>query len=152
MRERQSTTPLRNSRYEARVIRIFLLIHDFLCIKPTAARRAFPCWDEPLLKATFAVTLISRADTVNLSNMPAITEDNIQAGVDTPADLSEILANTQNEKWKISKFETTPPMSSYIVAFANGHFEFLETSVVMPLSGKTVPLRIYSEILLYANW
>jgi len=83
--------------------------------------------------------------------MPAISEDIIEAGVNTPADLSEILAGTQNEEWKISKFETTPPMSSYIVAFANGHFEFLETSVVMPLSGKTVPLRIYSETPLYAN-
>ena len=126
----------------------FLPIH-ILLIKPTAARRAFPCWDEPLLKATFAVTLISRAGTVNLSNMPAISEDIIEAGVNMPADLSEILADTEKEKWKISKFETTPPMSSYIVAFANGHFDFLETSVVMPLSGKTVPLRIYGEILLY---
>lgn len=133
------------------IITNFLPIHDFIFIKPTAARRAFPCWDEPLLKATFAVTLISRADTVNLSNMPAISEDIIEAGVNTPADLSEILADTQNEKWKISKFQTTPPMSSYIVAFANGHFEFLERSVVMPLSGKTVPLRIYSEVPLYAK-
>jgi len=83
--------------------------------------------------------------------MPAISETVIEAGTNTPAELSDILADTQDEKWKISKFKTTPPMSSYIVAFANGHFEFLETSVVMPLSGKAVPLRIYSEILLYAN-
>ncbi|KAF8162999.1 leucyl aminopeptidase [Crassisporium funariophilum] len=112
--------------------------------EPTAARRAFPCWDEPLLKATFKVTMISRADTVNLSNMPALSEEPIQHGTNTPADLAEILASTQNEKWKITKFDTTPPMSSYIVAFANGHFDFLETSVKMPLSGKTIPLRIYT--------
>ncbi|KDR73449.1 hypothetical protein GALMADRAFT_71758 [Galerina marginata CBS 339.88] len=110
---------------------------------PTAARRAFPCWDEPLLKATFAVTMISRADTTNLSNMAAISEEDVQAG-NIPTDLAEILASTANEKWKITKFGTTPPMSPYIVAFANGHWEFLETSVVMPLSGKTVPLRIYT--------
>lgn len=83
--------------------------------------------------------------------MPAISEDIIEAGVNTPAELSEMLTDTQDGKWKVSKFETTPPMSSYIVAFANGDFEFLETSVIMPLSGKTVPLRIYSEIPLYAN-
>ncbi|KAF8969809.1 leucyl aminopeptidase [Flammula alnicola] len=112
--------------------------------EPTAARRAFPCWDEPLLKATFAITLISRADTVSLSNMPAISEEVIEPGVNTPADIADIIATTRNEKWKITKYETTPPMSSYIVAFANGHFEFLEKSVVMPLSGKTVPLRIYT--------
>ena len=38
---------------------------------PIDARRALPCWDEPLLKATFSVTLVSRKGTVNLSNMPA---------------------------------------------------------------------------------
>ncbi|KEP46132.1 leucyl aminopeptidase [Rhizoctonia solani 123E] len=35
-------------------------------------------------------------------------------------------------------------MSSYLVAFANGHFEFLESSYTSPLSGKTRPLRIYA--------
>ncbi|KAF9562157.1 leucyl aminopeptidase [Agrocybe pediades] len=112
--------------------------------EPTAARRAFPCWDEPLLKATFAVTLISREKTTNLSNMPALSEKVLDASAETPAELAEILASTKNEKWKITKFETTPPMSSYIVAFANGEFEYLETSVKMPLSGKTIPLRIYT--------
>ncbi|KDR73433.1 hypothetical protein GALMADRAFT_72186 [Galerina marginata CBS 339.88] len=112
--------------------------------EPTSARRAFPCWDEPLLKATFAITMISRADTTNLSNMAVIAEENIQPGLNTPAELAEILASTVNEGWKITKFGTTPPMSSYLVAFANGNWEFLETSVVMPLSGKTVPLRIYT--------
>jgi len=91
--------------------------------------------------------MISRANSVNLSNMPAISEEIIEHGVNVPDDLADILASTKNDsdKWKITKFETTPLMSSYIVAFANGPFEFLETSVVMPLSGKTVPLRIYSE-------
>jgi len=115
--------------------------------QPTAARRAFPCWDEPLLKATFAVTMISRADTVSLSNMPAISEQPLEAAIESPSDLAELLSSTQNEKWKITKFETTPPMSTYIVAFANGHFEHLETSVVMPLSKKTIPLRIYGQCL-----
>jgi len=78
--------------------------------------------------------------------MPAISEQVIDADFVAPADLAEILASTKNENWKITKFETTPPMSSYIVAFANGEFEYLETSVKMPLSGKTIPLRIYSEI------
>jgi aminopeptidase 2 len=48
------------------------------------------------------------------------------------------------EKWKITQFESTPPMSSYIVAFANGHFEHLESFYTSPLSGKTRPLRIYT--------
>jgi aminopeptidase 2 len=89
--------------------------------------------------------MISRADTVNLSNMPAISEEVLESGINVPAELEQLFASTKNdpEKWKITKFETTPPMSTYIVAFANGHFEHLETSVVMPLSKKTVPLRIF---------
>ena len=91
--------------------------------------------------------MISRAETVNLSNMPVKTEEILEHGVNIPDDLTDILASTKNDndKWKITRFETTPLMSSYLVAFANGPFEFLETSVVMHLSGKTVPLRIYSE-------
>ena len=33
------------------------------------ARRCFPCWDEPALKATFDVTLIADKDKTVLSNM-----------------------------------------------------------------------------------
>lgn len=96
--------------------------------------------------------MISRADTVNLSNMPAISEEvytvNTLLGEKTP--LADLLSSmtTQDGQWKVTRFQTTPPMSSYIVAFANGSFEYLEKSVVMPLSGRTVPLRIYGIQLL----
>jgi puromycin-sensitive aminopeptidase len=33
------------------------------------ARRAFPCWDEPAIKATFDITMIVPKDKVTLSNM-----------------------------------------------------------------------------------
>ncbi|KAJ7905297.1 leucyl aminopeptidase [Mycena olivaceomarginata] len=116
--------------------------------EPTDARAAFPCWDEPLLKATFAITMVSHADTINLSNMPAISEEIYEPGSSASnqsSEMSTLLSSLPSEqKWKISKFQTTPKMSTYIVAFANGPFVFLEQKVVMPLSGKTVPLRIYS--------
>ncbi|OAX41307.1 hypothetical protein K503DRAFT_848469 [Rhizopogon vinicolor AM-OR11-026] len=119
--------------------------------EPTAGRRAFPCWDEPLLKATFAVTMISRNDTVNLSNMPITSEEIYKpkaTNVEDPsleALFSKLTAEDSPEaRWKISKFETTPPMSTYLVAYANGRFAHLESSYKSPLSGKTRPLRIYS--------
>ena len=40
-----------------------------LPIQAADARRALPCWDEPLIKATFDVTLIVPKNLVALSNM-----------------------------------------------------------------------------------
>ncbi|KAJ7207877.1 leucyl aminopeptidase [Mycena pura] len=113
--------------------------------QPTDARAAFPCWDEPLLKATFAVTMVSRAGTVNLSNMHSISEMAFDPVSALDADLASLaLTLPSDSQWKITKFEKTPPMSSYIVAFANGPFAYLEKIVVMPLSGRSIPLRIYA--------
>jgi aminopeptidase 2 len=96
--------------------------------QPVAARRAFPCFDEPLLKATFAVTLISRAGTVNLSNMPVISEIEYtpsSGGLPDERPLEQIMASlsvkdqSSTEKWKITKFQTTPPVcaGSYVVFY-----------------------------------
>ncbi|KIP07998.1 hypothetical protein PHLGIDRAFT_105051 [Phlebiopsis gigantea 11061_1 CR5-6] len=120
--------------------------------EPTAARRAFPCWDEPLLKATFGLTLISRADTVNLANMPATSEHiytpSLTESPDTvswlTAKLSALTTGSSEDKWKITTFENTPPMSTYIVAWANGPFEYVEDTYTSPLSGKVRPLRVYT--------
>ena len=39
------------------------------CLQATDARWAFPCWDEPAVKATFDITLVVPKDRVALSNM-----------------------------------------------------------------------------------
>ena len=70
------------------------------------AREAFPCVDEPEAKATFDLTL--RFDQVEgevaLSNMPEIDVENRKAT-------------------GIWKFETTPRMSSYLLAFVAGDLQ-----------------------------
>ncbi|MBI4550281.1 MAG: M1 family metallopeptidase [Candidatus Omnitrophica bacterium] len=65
----------------------------------TDARRAFPCWDEPDFKAQFDITLTVPSGLTALSNMPVRSQR--RAG---------------NGKKRIS-YETTPVMSTYLVAF-----------------------------------
>ncbi|KAI5890288.1 uncharacterized protein SCHCODRAFT_02631407 [Schizophyllum commune H4-8] len=116
--------------------------------QPIAARRVFPCWDEPLLKATFAVTMVSRDGTINLANMDDMSETVYEAGLSAlplNADLAGLLESICTEgRWKITKFATTPPMSSYIVAWANGNFQKLESKAKLPVSGKEIPLRVFA--------
>ncbi|KAK7463587.1 Aminopeptidase 2 mitochondrial [Stygiomarasmius scandens] len=109
----------------------------------TEARRAFPCWDEPALKATFDITLISKANCVNLSNSAAISDQVFSVNDHSHLALKEVFP-TLNDQWKITKFQTTPIMSTYIVAFASGPFEYIESTVTLPISNTTVPLRVYA--------
>jgi aminopeptidase 2 len=86
--------------------------------------------------------------------MPAISEKPYEASSEestgTAAGLAKWLSSLtfgekpSEDKWKITKFEATPPVSTYLVAYANGPFEYLESSYTSPLSGKTRPLRIYA--------
>ncbi|KAK7047299.1 Aminopeptidase 2 mitochondrial [Paramarasmius palmivorus] len=112
--------------------------------EPTAARRAFPCWDEPALKATFTMNMISLNDTANLFNMPASSEESYDTTSDFYGLFSSATVDEKAQQWKITRFEATPKMSTYIVAYANGRLEYLESSFTSPLTGNKIPLRVYA--------
>ncbi|ESK95223.1 leucyl aminopeptidase [Moniliophthora roreri MCA 2997] len=117
--------------------------YAFTLFAPIAARRAFPCWDEPALKATFSMNMVSAIGTVNLFNMPASSEESYDAAEDPSSLFTSAPVEEEGKEWKITRFQTTPRMSTYIVAFANGQFEHLERMYTSPLTGNTIPLRIY---------
>ena len=77
--------------------------------EPTDARRAFPCWDEPSIKATFGVTLIIASDLTAVSNTLVEQEKKITSAL------------------KSLTFKPTPKMSTYLLAFIVGDLESIET-------------------------
>lgn len=93
--------------------------------------------------------MISRSSTVSLTNTPAISEDAFSGAEESDSLVAETMKGEETDGWKITKFEKTPPMSTYLLAFANGEFEFIEDSYTSPLTGKVVPLRIYGKLYLW---
>ncbi|XP_041853579.1 alanyl (membrane) aminopeptidase a isoform X2 [Melanotaenia boesemani] len=74
-------------------------------LEPTDARRLFPCFDEPEMKAVFRVTIIHRRKTEALSN-----------GMRS-------VSNIIDDDWKYTRFFPTPKMSTYLFAFTVSEFE-----------------------------
>ena len=72
------------------------------------AREMFPCIDEPEAKATFDLTLHSLIGEIAISNMPAKSFKQINGDM-------------------VSVFETTPNMSTYLLAFVTGDLDFIES-------------------------
>ncbi|MBN3293815.1 PSA aminopeptidase, partial [Polypterus senegalus] len=91
----------------------------------TDARRAFPCWDEPAIKATFDIVLIVPKDRVALSNMNVIDRK----------------PYVEDDSLVEVKFARTPIMSTYLVAFVVGEYDFVEGK-----SSDGVLVRVYTPV------
>ncbi|KAL1311069.1 hypothetical protein AAFC00_001278 [Neodothiora populina] len=91
------------------------------------ARRAFPCFDEPNLKATFDFEIEIPEDQVALSNMP---EKEVKKG--------------KKAGTKVVSFDKTPVMSTYLLAWAFGDFEYVEDFTRRKYNGKSLPVRVYT--------
>ena len=74
----------------------------------TDARRAFPCWDEPAMKATFEISLVIPSQLTAVSNTPIASETPVELGT------------------KRIQFRETPRMSTYLLAFVVGELESIE--------------------------
>ena len=87
--------------------------------EPTDARRAFPCFDEPSYKVPWQLTLHVPKNHLALSNTPVQSESNEANGM------------------KAVRFKQSPPLPSYLVAFAVGPFDVVDAGRVGP-----TPVRV----------
>jgi alanyl aminopeptidase len=98
--------------------------YAFTQFEATDARRAFPCFDEPGYKVGFDVSLTVPKGMIAVANMPETTRKDL-------ADKTTF------------EFATTPPLPTYLVAFAVGDFDV--RSGILPASvdpTSTAPIRL----------
>src|SRR5262245_6386965 len=97
--------------------------YAFTQFEPTDARRAFPCFDEPIYKTPFTIAISVPPGSVALSNMREVQRSAAGAPVRF-------------------EFEPSPPLPTYLVAFAVGAFDMREGRAgtrplrVLAVSGK----------------
>src|SRR5712691_7400652 len=88
----------------------------------TDARRAFPCWDEPALKAVFQTTLVIDERLTAISNTAIVRQT--------------VLPRTGKKE---VVFADTIKMSTYLMAFIVGEFEGTD-----PVDVDGAPLRVWA--------
>ena len=88
-------------------------------MEATDARRAFPCWDEPEMKAVFSITLVVDEGLMAVSNGRQLSETPVGNGK------------------KAVKFADTMKMSTYLVCMIVGNLEATD-----PVDVDGTPLRI----------
>lgn len=81
----------------------------------TDARKAFPCFDQPDMKATFSISIEALEGTIALSNN-----------------------SLKEQKGNLYIFNETPKMSTYIVAWVVGKLDYIEDDSL-------IPIRVYAD-------
>ncbi len=100
---------LYHDRYQTSVGEKILLATQ---MEPVFARRMFPCWDEPVFRATFDLRVVVPEKWTVMFNMPQ-TAERVLPG----------------KGMKEVRFAKTPSMPAYLFVFAAGEFEALEDEV-----------------------
>ncbi|XP_033121289.1 aminopeptidase N-like isoform X2 [Anneissia japonica] len=89
---------------------------------PTNARRAFPCFDDPGLKARFTISIVHRPEYTALSNMPVASSESVMNG------------------WQLTKFQTSLPVSTYLVGYCVCDFVYKEAT-----TKNNIRMRVWSR-------
>jgi len=77
------------------------------------ARKVFPCWDEPAIKATFTITITHSPKYGSWSNMPIKKTKEIRNEMD----------------WRWTIFHTTPPISTYRIGIVLTPYDITDINI-----------------------
>ncbi len=101
--------------------------YSFTQFESIDAREAFPCWDEPIFKIPFQMTLTVPENHQTVSNTPFLSEKT-------------------SDGWKTVVFEKTKPIPSYLLAIATGELEFVDVPG-MSIPGRIVTVKGKSDMV-----
>ncbi|GAA1618630.1 MULTISPECIES: aminopeptidase N [Brevibacterium] len=107
------------------------------------ARRVFPVFEQPDLKAPFSFTVVAPEHWTVVSNSPTPTPGD---PAETFADLGEEAA----EGMAVWQFAPTTPISSYITAIIAGPYRSVHSELVSS-DGQPVPLGLYCRESLFEH-
>ncbi|MFO0747660.1 MAG: M1 family metallopeptidase [Myxococcota bacterium] len=95
--------------------------YAFTQFEPMSARQAFPCFDEPGVKVSFGLSIDAPDPMVAVANMPEASATALEAG------------------WTRHVFQDTPPLPTYLLAFAVGELDVIDHGKI---ADGRVPLRL----------
>ena len=113
-----------NSAYQVRRGEEAYIVTQF---EPLGAREAFPSFDEPKFKVPFTLSITAPSDEVVVSNTPE---------VGTAAVVIDGEAFTKHQ------FAKTRPLPTYLIAFAVGPYDLVESANIPPNSVRKTPLEL----------
>nr|ADK11709.1 aminopeptidase N [Leptinotarsa decemlineata] len=100
--------------------------------QPTSARKAFPCFDEPSFKASFTVSVDCPSNFTVHSN-------------------AAIRSSTITNGTKRTVFESTPPMSTYLLAILVSEFSCTEKVILANITSAVCSRNESSELRSWAE-
>lgn len=119
---RTDMTGFYRSMYKENNVNKWMAVSQF---KPTYARRAFPCYDEPEYKTPFNISLGRQENQMTLSNMPRYFTQRLEY-----------------YGWYADHYETTPPIPTYLVGALVGYLKKSDA-----IEGSEIDIYTYSDYL-----
>ncbi|XP_059045599.1 aminopeptidase N-like [Achroia grisella] len=106
------------------------------------ARKGFPCFDEPMYKATYTITIGHHRDYTAVSNMPvrASSDENELESYWRWETIGTTFGKSKSQfVW--DTFEKSVPMSTYLVAFVVSKFSYVDSPPML----STTKFRIFAR-------